>query len=100
MVGDGEGLDERGAVGVGDERDGGNGVEVVPRAQLWDRAQQIAGEIARRRPEAIQGTVRAIWESLDMTRSVALRNGLSYTHIGNDDTHVPDRNALREPETR
>jgi enoyl-CoA hydratase/carnithine racemase len=58
--------------------------EVVPRAELRDRAQAIAGGIARRRPRAIQGTVRAIWEATDMTRTMALQNGMGYTHIGND----------------
>ena len=57
--------------------------EVVPRAELRPRAHEIAAEIAARRPEAIQGTVRAIWESLEMTRSMALQNGLAYTHVGN-----------------
>lgn len=57
--------------------------EVLARADLWPRAQQIATEIAGRRPEAIQGTVRAIWESLEMPPATALRNGLSYTQIGN-----------------
>jgi enoyl-CoA hydratase/carnithine racemase len=57
--------------------------EVVPRAELWARAHQLAAEIAARRPEAIQGTVRAIWESLDMPRGIALQNGIAYTHIGN-----------------
>jgi len=57
--------------------------EVVPRADLWDRAHQLAAEIASRRPEAIQGTVRAIWESIDMTRSAAMQNGILFTHIGN-----------------
>jgi enoyl-CoA hydratase/carnithine racemase len=57
--------------------------EVVRREELWSRAHEIAAEIAARRPEAIQGTVRAIWESLDMMRSIALQNGLAYTHIGN-----------------
>ncbi|OBF12066.1 enoyl-CoA hydratase [Mycobacterium sp. ACS4331] len=57
--------------------------EVVPRAQLWERAQDIAASIAARSPQAIQGTIRAIWESLDMTRSTALQNGMAYTHIGN-----------------
>ena len=57
--------------------------EVVPRDQLWERAHQLAAEIASRRPDAIQGSVRAIWESLDMTRSMALQNGILYTHIGN-----------------
>jgi enoyl-CoA hydratase/carnithine racemase len=57
--------------------------EVVPRPELRTRARQIAASIAARNPLAIQGTVRAIWESLDMTRSTALQNGIAYTHIGN-----------------
>jgi enoyl-CoA hydratase/carnithine racemase len=57
--------------------------EVVPREQLWDRADQLARIIASKPPAAIQGTVRAIWESLDSTRTQALRHGLSYTQIGN-----------------
>jgi enoyl-CoA hydratase/carnithine racemase len=57
--------------------------EVVPRADLRERAHEIAAAIASRNPAAIQGSVRAIWESLDMTRSMALQNGMAYTHIGN-----------------
>jgi enoyl-CoA hydratase/carnithine racemase len=57
--------------------------EVVERAELRPRARDIALSIASRNPTAIQGTVRAIWESLDMTRSMALQNGMAYTHIGN-----------------
>lgn len=58
--------------------------EVVPRAELRSRAREIADSIAARAPKAIQGTVRAIWESMDMHRSAALHHGLSYTQIGND----------------
>ena len=57
--------------------------EVVPRVELRERAHAVAASIAGRDPIAIQGTVRAIWESLDMTRSMALHNGIAYTHIGN-----------------
>ena len=57
--------------------------EVVPRDDLRARAHAIAASIAGRNPRAVQGTVRAIWESLDMTRSTALQNGMAYTHIGN-----------------
>jgi enoyl-CoA hydratase/carnithine racemase len=57
--------------------------EVVPRADLRSRAHEIAASIAARNPRAIQGTVRAIWESLDMTRSTALQNAMAYTNIGN-----------------
>jgi E-phenylitaconyl-CoA hydratase len=57
--------------------------EVVPQHELRARAYEIARSVAGRDPLAIQGTVRAIWESLDMTRSMALQNGMAYTHIGN-----------------
>lgn len=57
--------------------------EVVDRCDLRARAHQIAASIAARNPVTTQGTVRAIWESLDMTRSAALANGMAYTHIGN-----------------
>ena len=57
--------------------------EVVPRDGLRDRAREIAVSIAERNPRAIQGTVRAIWESMEMPRQTALHNGLSYTQIGN-----------------
>ncbi|WP_308251990.1 enoyl-CoA hydratase-related protein, partial [Pseudonocardia sp. KRD291] len=57
--------------------------EVVPRDRLWATARELADEIAGRRPQAIQGTVRAIWESLDQPPSVAARHGLAYAQIGN-----------------
>ncbi|HEX3829088.1 MAG TPA: enoyl-CoA hydratase/isomerase family protein [Sporichthyaceae bacterium] len=57
--------------------------EVLPRAELWSRADEIARIIAAKPAAAIQGTVRAIWESLDSTRTQALRTGLSYTQLGN-----------------
>jgi E-phenylitaconyl-CoA hydratase len=63
--------------------------EVVGRSDLRSRARAIASAIAARNPRAIQGTVRAIWESLDMTRSAALQNGMAYTHIGNTYDDLP-----------
>ncbi|GAA5148959.1 enoyl-CoA hydratase/isomerase family protein [Pseudonocardia eucalypti] len=57
--------------------------EVLPPEQLWPRADELARIIAAKPPAAIQGTVRAIWESLDQTRTHALRTGLSYTQLGN-----------------
>jgi enoyl-CoA hydratase/carnithine racemase len=75
--------------------------EVTPTAELRDRARQLADEIAARRPEAIQGTVRAIWESLEMTPSTALRNGLSYTQLGNAGSGRTDsRTNKRTPRFR
>jgi E-phenylitaconyl-CoA hydratase len=69
--------------------------EVVRRADLRTRAHEIAASIASRNPKAVQGTVRAIWESLDMTRSIAIQNGMAYTHIGNDlaGARAPRKNA-------
>jgi enoyl-CoA hydratase/carnithine racemase len=57
--------------------------EVVSRDSLWQRGAELAEIIAAKPPAAIQGTVRAIWESLDSTRSQALATGLSYTQLGN-----------------
>jgi acyl-CoA synthetase (AMP-forming)/AMP-acid ligase II/enoyl-CoA hydratase/carnithine racemase len=57
--------------------------EVLPRDRLWAAARGLAEEIAGRRPAAIQGTVRAIWESLDLPPSIAARHGMSYAHLGN-----------------
>lgn len=57
--------------------------EVVPAADLRERAAEIAGEIAARNPIAIQGTVRAIWEATEMAPHMAKQNGMTYTHIGN-----------------
>lgn len=57
--------------------------EVVERERLWQRAHEIAARIAAKPPAAIQGTVRAIWESLELPRSAALGMGMSYTTIGN-----------------
>lgn len=57
--------------------------EVVPRERLWARADEIASLIARKPPVAVQGSVRAIWEALDMPRSTAMMNALKYTQLGN-----------------
>lgn len=57
--------------------------EVVTREQLRARAHEIAGSIAARNPKAVQGTIRAIWESLDMMRTIGINNAMAYTHVGN-----------------
>jgi enoyl-CoA hydratase/carnithine racemase len=75
------GLDER--ISAGRALAIGLVTEIVDRAELWERAHQIAAGIAAKPPAAVQGTVRAIWESLDVGRSVALARGRAYTQIGN-----------------
>jgi enoyl-CoA hydratase/carnithine racemase len=52
-------------------------------AALWDRAHQLAAGIAAKPSAATQGTVRAIWESLDRPYRAAMEQGLLYTRLGN-----------------
>jgi E-phenylitaconyl-CoA hydratase len=74
--------------------------EVLSRDALRGRAREIALSIARRNPKAIQGTIRAIWESLDMTRTAALQNGFSYTLIGNYPANPPAPREKSETQYR
>jgi E-phenylitaconyl-CoA hydratase len=74
--------------------------EVVPDDQLRSRAAGLASEIASRRSQAIQGTVRALWEARDLPPSVAQRHGLSYTHIGNAGADTDSRTNKRAPRVR
>lgn len=57
--------------------------EVVEADRLWTRAHEIAATIATKPPAATQGTVKAIWESLDKPYRVAMEQGLIYTRLGN-----------------
>jgi enoyl-CoA hydratase/carnithine racemase len=57
--------------------------EVVSPDRLWARAHEIAAAIAAKPPSATQGTVKAIWESLDKPYRAALEQNLIYTRLGN-----------------
>ena len=57
--------------------------EIVEQDQLWARAHEIAAGIANKPSAATQGTVRAIWESLDRPYRAAMEQGLLYTRVGN-----------------
>jgi len=57
--------------------------EITPNDQLWARAHELAAKIAAKPSAAIQGSVRAIWESLDMGRTQALNLALQYCLVGN-----------------
>jgi enoyl-CoA hydratase/carnithine racemase len=73
--------------------------EVVARDDLWERAHVLAARIAAKPAAAVQGTVRAIWESLDLTRSAALKHANSYWQIGNPlGTAEVDRAGLVRPD--
>lgn len=49
--------------------------EVVPADRLAEQADWLASRIAEKDPVAIQGTVRAMWASLDLHRSIAMDLG-------------------------
>ena len=57
--------------------------EVLSPDQLWARAHEIAAAIAAKPPSATQGTVKAIWESLDKPYRAAMEQNLIYTRLGN-----------------
>jgi enoyl-CoA hydratase/carnithine racemase len=58
--------------------------EIVPLDQLGLRARELASRIAAKAPTAVQGTVRAIWESQQMAPWVAQAIGGHYVNLGND----------------
>jgi enoyl-CoA hydratase/carnithine racemase len=74
--------------------------EVVPDDHLRSHVADLAAQIAARRPQAIQGTVRALWEARDLPPSVAARHGLAYTHIGNAGADTDSRTNKRAPRMR
>ena len=57
--------------------------EVVARDALWDRAHALAAKVAAKPSAATQGTLKAIWESLNVGRQAALDMGLKYCLVGN-----------------
>ena len=58
--------------------------EVVPLAELKERAGWAAGVIARSHPVAVQGTLRALWAGRELSRSQALGLGWAFVGLGND----------------
>ena len=57
--------------------------EVTSPDALWTRAHELAAKVAEKPSVATQGTVKAIWESLDKGRQAALDQGLAYTRLAN-----------------
>jgi enoyl-CoA hydratase/carnithine racemase len=54
--------------------------EIVPAGDLHDAAARVAAIIAGQPPLAVQGTVRAIWSGLELSRMQAL--DLAYAYVG------------------
>ena len=71
--------------------------EVVPRADLWQRAHLLAGRLAEKPPLAVQGTVKAVWDSFHMTAAGAREIPLHYPQIGNPESKVDFTPGARPP---
>lgn len=75
--------------------------EITSREALWPRAHEIAASIAAKPTAAIQGSVKAIWDSLDMTRAQALHLAMTYTQLGNPVAeHQVNRSAVEKRQPR
>lgn len=69
--------------------------ETVEPDQLWTRAHELAARIAKKPAIAVQGTVRAIWESLEVGRSAGFLGGVNICQLGNPiGTAQVDRNEI------
>jgi enoyl-CoA hydratase/carnithine racemase len=58
--------------------------EVVPRDDLLERAAWAARVIADSPPLVVQGTMRAIWTALELSRKQAIEMANLFTRIGSD----------------
>ncbi|AZG45395.1 enoyl-CoA hydratase/isomerase family protein [Gordonia insulae] len=57
--------------------------ELKPREELWEHVDGLARRIAAKPAVAVQGTVKAVWETLDMDRNAAYAVAWNYPGIGN-----------------
>jgi len=75
--------------------------EVTTGADLWGRAHELARRLAEKPPLAVQGTVKAVWDSLSMTIEAGRSVPLMYTQLVNDQTKLEfDSSATRSWELR
>ncbi|MEM8660551.1 MAG: enoyl-CoA hydratase/isomerase family protein [Pseudomonadota bacterium] len=66
------------------------------REQLWSRARQLAAKIATKPSLATQGTVKAVWQSLDCGLSTALERALLYIQVNNLSDGQVDRQSMKK----
>jgi enoyl-CoA hydratase/carnithine racemase len=69
--------------------------EVVARDELWERARTLAARLARKPPLAVQGTVKAVWDSLSMSPGAGREVPLHYIHVGNPGSQIAMEGAER-----
>jgi enoyl-CoA hydratase/carnithine racemase len=71
--------------------------EVVPAAELRARARTLATRLAAKPPLALQGTVKAVWDSLAMTTQGAREIPLHYPQLTNPVTKTELTTEPRPP---
>src|SRR5438128_727485 len=64
--------------------------QVVPAADLRDAAGWAAEAIASQPPLAIQGTLRAIWTGLELSRTQALEQAYGYIAMGTNQDSIAE----------
>lgn len=57
--------------------------EVVAPETLWARAEELAARLAAKPPMAVQGTVKAVWDSMSMSLQGSREIPLQYPQLGN-----------------
>lgn len=62
--------------------------EVIARDALWDRANVLARRLAEKPPLAVQGTVKAMWDSLSLSPQAAREIPLLYPQLANPMTKL------------
>jgi enoyl-CoA hydratase/carnithine racemase len=67
--------------------------EVVPKEELRPRTEWAAGVIAGQPALAVQGTVRALWSGLELSRRQALDHAFLFTNIGTDAASLAEGQA-------
>jgi enoyl-CoA hydratase/carnithine racemase len=72
--------------------------EVVPAADLLDRALWVANAIAASPPLAIQGTVRAVWMTHELSRREALAQVSTFVTLGTTRENIAEGQAAFQGE--
>ena len=78
---------------AGRAREIGFVTEVVPDAELVERARWAAEAVAGQPALAVQGTLRAMWMGLEVSRRQALDHAFLFTNIGTDQASLDEGQA-------
>lgn len=71
--------------------------EVLPsRTELWAKARSLAAIIAEKPTLSTQGTVKVVWESLDVGLKTAMERALMYTQVNSLSGGLSDRGQIKK----